>query len=90
MATRTAPEAPARKAFVTALRRQRLSRGLTQAALAKKLGLKTQSTVSFWESGESIPTPTMIPKLARILGVTAMELTMLIEPDDAPAAAAGK
>jgi ribosome-binding protein aMBF1 (putative translation factor) len=65
--------------FVTLLRRQRLSKGLTQTKLAKRLGLKSPSTVSFWESGQSIPSPELIPKLSRLLGVTAMRLTELLE-----------
>lgn len=66
--------------FMTLLRRHRLAKGLSQTALAKKLNLKTPSTVSLWESGENVPRPKMIPKLARLLGVDAMELTKLIDP----------
>lgn len=66
---------------MTLLRRHRLAAGLTQTALAKKLKLKTPSTVSLWESGETIPHPRLIPDLARLLGIDAMTLTRVIEPD---------
>lgn len=72
---------------MTLLRRHRLAKGLSQTALAKKLHLKTPSTVSFWESGESVPSPKLIPKLARILGMDAMSLTRVIEPDKEAVAA---
>lgn len=69
--------------FVTLLRRHRLSRGLTQTALAKRLKVDP-STVSLWESG-AIPTARMIPKLARLLGIDAMTLTRVLEPELATA-----
>ena len=71
--------------FMTLLRRHRMAVGLSQTALAKKLDI-VPSTVSFWESGESIPKAEMIPKLARILGIDAMELTKLIDPPPGSAA----
>jgi transcriptional regulator with XRE-family HTH domain len=69
-----------RSEFVTLLRRHRLSKGLTQNALAKRLRIDP-SCVSFWESGTTIPSPRMIPKLARVLGLDALALTRLIEPE---------
>ena len=74
--------------FMTLLRRHRLARGLTQTKLAKTLGV-VPSSVSFWESGKSLPSPELIPKLARALGIDAMELTRVISPEQqkAPAAA---
>jgi ribosome-binding protein aMBF1 (putative translation factor) len=77
-----ASEAAMSEAFVTLLRRQRLSKGLTQTKLAKRLGLKSPSTVSFWESGQAIPNPDVIPRLARLLGVTPLKLTELIEQSE--------
>lgn len=81
-----APEATKNEAFVTLLRQHRISKGLTQTKVAKKLGLKTSSTVSFWESGESIPSPAMVPKLARLLGMTALKLTKILDGQDETAA----
>jgi transcriptional regulator with XRE-family HTH domain len=78
-----ASEAGARETFMTLLRRHRVARGLTQTALARKLKIKSPSTVSLWESGVNFPHPDMVPKLARILGVDAMHLTKLIEPEAA-------
>lgn len=61
------------------LRRHRIANGLTQGELAKKLDVD-QSTVSLWESGQ-FPHPSVIPKLARFLGISAMELTLILDPD---------
>jgi len=80
MAGTKASDAVTDETFMTLLRRHRLARGLTQTALAKRLKLKTPSTISYWESGQSLPSPQWIPKLARVLGVDAMELTRIIEP----------
>jgi transcriptional regulator with XRE-family HTH domain len=80
MAIAQALDAAGCETFMTLLRRHRITKGLTQTALAKRLKLKCQSTVSQWESGESIPSPKYIPKLARILGIDAMELTKVIDP----------
>jgi transcriptional regulator with XRE-family HTH domain len=71
--------APTRSEFVTMLRRHRLAAGLTQTALAKRLKV-VPSTVSLWESG-TIPSPEMIPKLARMLGIDPMTLTRVLEPE---------
>lgn len=80
------PTTETREPFMSLLRRHRLAAGLTQTALAKKLKV-VPSTVSFWESGSSIPNPAMIPLLARILGIDAMTLTRVIEPELAVGAA---
>lgn len=44
--------------------------GLSQEALAEKLGVSRQA-VSKWETGEAIPELTKIPIMAKIFGVTA-------------------
>ena len=72
---------------MTTLRRHRLANGLSLADLAKRLGV-TKGTVSTWETGRCVPKARMIPKLARVLGIDAFELTKLLspEPEAAPAA----
>lgn len=80
METTKALDAAPGESFMTLLRRHRISKGLSQTALAKKLDL-VPSTVSCWESGDSIPSPKLIPKLARILELDVMELTRVIQPD---------
>ena len=65
---------------MTLLRRYRLAAGMTQTQLAQRLGIGS-SSVSFWESGTTLPSPQMYPKLARILGVDALELTKAVDPD---------
>lgn len=62
------------------LKRHRMAAGMTQTKLAGKLDV-VPSTVSFWESGDSLPSPELVPKLARILGITPLELTHVISPD---------
>ncbi len=47
--------------------------GLTQDALAEKLGVTAQA-VSKWENDQSCPDITMLPRLAEIFGITTDEL----------------
>lgn len=47
--------------------------GLTQDALAEKLGITAQA-ISKWENDQSCPDIAMLPRLAEIFGVTADEL----------------
>lgn len=83
MKTQKASEAVAVESFVTLLRRHRLAKGLTQTALAKKLGV-APSSVSQWESGIFVPHARMIPLLARILEIDALTLTNVIDQPPAP------
>lgn len=71
---------------MTMLRRHRLAKGLTSAELAKRIGC-SQAAVSTWETGRSLPTPKLFPKLARVLGIRAIRLTKLLSPETEPAAA---
>lgn len=48
----------------------RANKGISQLELAKMLGYKSDSTISKWESGASIPTGTKIVKLAQALGTS--------------------
>lgn len=52
----------------------RQSAGLTQAQLAFRLDLKSQSTVAMWETGDRKPPSTLLPRLAHALGVTIDDL----------------
>ena len=51
----------------------RRAAGLTQEALAEKLGVSSQA-VSKWENDQSCPDITLLPELAKILGCTTDEL----------------
>lgn len=51
----------------------RESKGMTQEVLANKLSVK-RTTVSMWESGESMPRADKLAPLARLLGCTVDEL----------------
>jgi transcriptional regulator with XRE-family HTH domain len=67
------------------IRERRRAKGLTQERLAKRIGV-TKGTVSSWESGRFIPTPRLVPHLARALGVAALDLEKRIESGDEPLA----
>lgn len=51
----------------------RKSQGLTQEALAKKIGVNP-ITVSQWERGKYSPTASNVPKVAKALGITPKQL----------------
>ncbi len=53
--------------------RYRKAKGLTQEALAEKLGVSSQA-VSKWENDQSCPDISLLPLLCRILGITSDEL----------------
>jgi transcriptional regulator with XRE-family HTH domain len=46
---------------------------MTQAEVAKSVGVH-QSSVSFWETGETKPRASLLVKLAALYGVTVDEL----------------
>lgn len=71
---------------MTMLKRHRLAKGLTLRALGKRIGTST-AACSAWETGRNIPTPSVVPKLARVLGIEPMELTRLLSPESEPALA---
>jgi len=54
----------------------RLSRGITQEALAEKLGVTAQA-VSKWERGATVPDISLLPVLSAYFGVTIDELFAL-------------
>ena len=58
--------------------------GLTQDALAEKLGVTAQA-VSKWENDQSCPDITMLPKLAQIFGITTDALLGLKQEEVHPA-----
>ncbi len=65
---------------MTALREIRQRAGVSQVALAKKLGV-TSSTVTQWESGVRNPNIVMVKRIANIFGVTTDELLAPIKID---------
>ncbi|MGN0689924.1 MAG: helix-turn-helix domain-containing protein [Oscillospiraceae bacterium] len=65
---------------MTALREIRQRAGVSQVALAKKLGV-TSSTVTQWESGVRKPDIVMVKKIANVFGVTVDELLAPIKID---------
>ena len=68
--------------FAETLRRLRTEKGLSQKQLGSKLFID-QSTVARWENGIRLPEATMIPRLAKCLGVDIGTLFNLeAESDD--------
>ncbi len=55
------------------LRKLRLAKGYTQEQLAEKLGVSAQS-VSRWECGNTLPDVVLLPKIARLYGITIDDL----------------
>lgn len=64
--------------FICSLRKDK---GLTQSALAELLNISNR-TVSKWETGEGLPDISLLPDLAKALGVTTDEI---LEGKKAPA-----
>lgn len=52
----------------------RKARGIMQKELADKLGLSSNATVCMWESGERMPSVSMLPRIAGALGCTINDL----------------
>ena len=67
------------KTISESIRALRRARGLTQEALAEKLGLTSQA-ISKWESGATLPDVSMIVTLASIFEVSA-DVILGISPD---------
>src|ERR687891_1646738 len=63
------------------LARLRRLAGLTQEALAERLGVAQQS-VARWERGEFKPLLMLRPGLAELLGITVAELDELLDEPD--------
>lgn len=55
--------------------------GMEQLELATKMGYKSQSTISKWESGVNLPTGKKLIELARLLNTTT-NVILGIEKDD--------
>lgn len=60
-------------AFGKRLRKARTERGLSSSQLADKLGLN-RSAIAQYEAGRSLPSVTVLQKIARLLGITTDRL----------------
>lgn len=60
--------------FGELLRTKRAVVGMNQAALAKKIGLGTGRTISYWEAGKSLPAIKYHESLAGFLEISPAEL----------------
>lgn len=56
------------------IRELRRLRGMSQSCLAKRLGLRSASTVTMWERGNRKPPSDLLPQIARELNCTVDEL----------------
>lgn len=70
------------------LKHYRVAAGLTQAALARELGV-TPSAVSGWELGKYPPGAALVPRMADLFGISDQQLRAVLGSVGAPAAAAG-
>jgi tetratricopeptide (TPR) repeat protein/transcriptional regulator with XRE-family HTH domain len=70
------------------LTQRRSALGLTQEALAERLGVE-RSTVGRWERGEALPLPWIRPRLARVLRVSADGLDELLAVSTPPESSSG-
>jgi transcriptional regulator with XRE-family HTH domain len=69
------------------LKHYRIAAGLTQAALAKRLGI-APSAVSGWELGKYPPGRTLFPKLAELYGVSELDIAAAARAAKPPESAA--
>ena len=63
------------------LKKIRIGRGIRQAALARLLDLKTQGQISLWETGDIVPTPETIKRIAAALNCETWELLEGVETE---------
>lgn len=63
------------------IKKARSRAGLTQAALAKKLGYRSPQFVSNWEREESLPPIDALPKIAKHTGVQYAEFKTVLLRD---------
>ncbi len=66
-----------RQAFREKLRQERQQRGWSQRELARALGL-SHSSVSYWEQGKGLPTPSNVIDLERVLDLESGTLARLL------------
>lgn len=78
MARKLSKPRPSQGTHLADLRR---SAGLTQTELAKLVG-EPQTNIAFWETSDKPPRSDVIPKLARVLGVS---VETILAPDAAHA-----
>ena len=69
--------------FGVFLHELRKEKGMTQAALAERLGV-TNKAVSKWETGEAMPETAQLLPISRVFGVTVDELLDGKRADDLP------
>lgn len=58
----------------------RLRAGLSQAAVAERLGI-TSASVCQWETGKNLPRTSLLRSIAKLYGCTVDELLAPDEPD---------
>jgi len=90
MANETVKEdRPPTNAFMSLLKRHRMGLGLTQTQMGKRCGVGT-ATYSQWETGRCVPTPARFKKLAQVLNMAPMDLSLILVPMPIPEAAVSK
>lgn len=59
--------------------RYRMAAGLSLEKFAEAVGVST-TTAYRWETSNAIPAASRYPKIAKVLGVTPLEVTEMISP----------
>lgn len=63
------------------IKKARQHAGLTQAALAKRLGYRSPQFVSNWERSESLPPIQTLPKIAKVTRTRYGDFTGILKRD---------
>jgi transcriptional regulator with XRE-family HTH domain len=78
--TQLAPADDLLQHFGAKLRALRIERGMTQADLARQLGLSTQAHVSLLEGGKKTPSIEIVLRCADLFGMTGDEILLYPRP----------
>lgn len=65
----------------TLSRKKRLEKGWTQESLAKEVGMRNQSSISFWETGRQLPSEAVALKVANALEIPEEIMSELLGED---------
>jgi len=71
--------------FGAFIRARRLAAGVTQEALAERIGI-SQPSISAWERGEAVPTAQALLGALRALKLDIAEVVALLDDDEPEAA----
>jgi transcriptional regulator with XRE-family HTH domain len=88
MDTNIVRDGTANEALVSFLKLHLTAKGMNGSDLARKMKL-TPAAVTRWLSGQTTPKAKYVPQLARMLGVSPMDLTRIIHQEKSNDSAPG-